>query len=226
MLKVGGSNKEELNLEFNKYCLVLRPGHREYDQPFPNGTTPRPTKEAGRAKTKFQHRVPDKDIRWLVHSTPKGTAAPTATRPDQFRGDVNIRGTLTVNKDLEVRHGTIRGRIEGPQADHAEYWPRFDADFEVQDELNDGDVVALVSNEQGVQTVSCSARGSDRAEWSVVSTDPQILGNRKHGEDEEHKFAKIVPSGQVHVRMKVKPPADAYPCAVWPRGRVCACAHR
>ena len=55
--------------------------------------------------------------------------------------------------------------------------------FDEAEELNGGDVVALVGDTDGVQKVSRSARGSDRAEWRVVSTNPQILGNDIYDED-------------------------------------------
>ena len=90
--------------------------------------------------------------------------------------------------------------------------------FDEAEELNGGDVVALVGDTDGVQKVSRSARGSDRAEWRVVSTNPQILGNDIYDED---AAVPIVLSGQVPIRVTGKPPVDAY---LVPSGHEDGCA--
>ena len=72
------------------------------------------------------------------------------------------------------------------------YMPRRDE----EEELNGGDVVALVGDADGVQKVSRSAHGVERAEWRVVSTNPQIAGNVPEP-GEEHTAVPIVFSGQV-----------------------------
>ncbi len=147
---------------------------------------------AGRSKLPFQHRVPQK---WLVHATPAGEPEGTAAAVEQkrFPGDVSIAGSATVGKDLTVGpdgSGTVHAKLAGREADHAEFMPVFDE----AEELNGGDVVALVGDTDGVQKVSRSARGSDRAEWRVVSTNPQMLGNKIYDED---TAVPIVLSGQV-----------------------------
>ena len=207
----GGAKQATLQLKVGKYCLVLLPGHRDY------GSSE--TKEAGRSKLPFQFGVPDKDIRWLVHATPAGEPEGTAAAVEQkrFHGDVSIAGSATVGKDLTVGpdgSGTVHAKLAGREADHAEFMPVFDE----AEELNGGDVVALVGDTDGVQKVSRSARGSDRAEWRVVSTNPQMLGNNIYDED---AAVPIVLSGQVPIRVTGEPPVDAF---LVPSGREDGCA--
>ena len=210
VLRISGSNQAKLRLKFGKYCLVLLPGHPDYK----NGSSE--TKEAGRNKLPFQHLVPQK---WLVHATPEGEPEGTAVeqQPHTFPGDVSIAGSATVGKDLTVGpdgSGTVRAKLEGREADHAEFMPVFDE----AEELNGGDVVALVGDTDGVQKVSRSARGSDRAEWRVVSTNPQMLGNKIY---DEGAAVPIVLSGQVPIRVTGEPPVDAF---LVPSGREDGCA--
>ena len=222
VLRISGANQAKLHLTFGKYCLVLQPGHPQYDTPFPDGST-RETKYAGRTKTPFQHRAPDKEILWLVHATPEGTAAAAAVeKADTFRGDVRIGGSLMVGgPDLTVGpggSGTVHAKLAGAEADHAEYMPVFHLRFDEAEELNGGDVVALVGDTDGVQKASRSARDSARAEWRVVSTNPQVLGNDIYDED---AAVPIVFSGQVPMRVTGKPPVDAF---LVPSGREDGCA--
>ena len=202
VLHISGSNQAKLGLTFGKYCLVLQQGHPEFDTRHSDGS-PRETKEAGSARLRFQHRAPDRDLLWLVHSTPKasdksgpaGGSTATEGAVATFRGDINVRGSAMIGESLTVGRdgsGTIFGRLAGRQADHAECMPRFDE----AEELNGGDVVALVGDDNDVQKVSRSARGSERAEWRVVSTDPQMLGNAPEP-DMEQTVVPIVFSGQV-----------------------------
>ena len=135
-------------------------------------------------------------------------AAAREVTEEMLNGDVNIGGSATVGNDLVVGpggSGIIHGRLAGKEADHAECMPRFDE----AEEINAGDVVALVGDSDGLQKVSRKARGSDRAEWRVVATRPQILGNRPEP-GEEHTVAEIVLSGQVPVRVAGTPSVDAF----------------
>ena len=67
-----------------------------------------------------------------------------------------------------------------------------------EEELNGGDVVALVGDGYGVQKASCSARGSTAVEWMVVTTEPQMLGNAPEP-GQERLWVPLVFSGQVSV---------------------------
>ena len=213
VLRISGSKQATLRLKFGKYCLVLLPGHPDYK----DGSSE--TETAGRNKLPFQYGVPKKDIQWLVHATPAGEPEGTAVeqQPHTFSGDVSIAGSATVGKDLTVGpdgSGTVHAKVAGREADHAEFMPVFDE----AEELNGGDVVALVGDTDGVQKVSRSARGSDRAEWRVVSTNPQMLGNKIY---DEGAAVPIVLSGQVPIRVTGEPPVDAY---LVPSGREDGCA--
>ncbi|KOO31696.1 hypothetical protein Ctob_014985 [Chrysochromulina tobinii] len=92
-------------------------------------------------------------------------------------GSLNIGGSVTIAESLKVGEhgeGAIWGTVHGKQADHAEWMPRHDP----KEELHPGDVVALTPDIDGRQLkVSRSAFGSERAEWTVVPTEPQILGH-------------------------------------------------
>ena len=110
-------------------------------------------------------------------------------------GDLRVGGSATIARDLTVE-GTLRheGALVSGRGDHAEYFPKYDE----EEELNGGDVVALVGDDYGVQKASCSARGSTAVEWMVVTTEPQMLGNAPEP-GQERLWVPLVFSGQVSV---------------------------
>ena len=125
-------------------------------------------------------------------------------------GSVHIVEKLTVGQDGE---GPIHGRLQGHQADHAEWMPRHDPG----EVLMPGDVVALTRDADGKRSkVSKRAMGfvdSADVEWVVVPTNPQILGHQPPP-GEEHLHVPIVFMGQVPVRVEGSPRASRYLIAV------------
>ena len=124
-------------------------------------------------------------------------------------GSLNIGGSVTIAESLKVGEhgeGAIWGTVHGKQADHAEWMPRHDP----KEELHPGDVVALTPDIDGRQLkVSRSAFGSERAEWTVVPTEPQILGHYPPA-SEKHLHVPVVLVGQVPVRVEGCPRASRY----------------
>ena len=119
----------------------------------------------------------------------------TIARDLTVGGDLRVGGSATIARDLTVE-GTLRheGALVSGRGDHAEYLPKYDE----EEELNGGDVVALVGDDYGVQKASCSARGSTAVEWMVVTTEPQMLGNAPEP-GQERLWVPLVFSGQVSV---------------------------
>ncbi|KOO33998.1 hypothetical protein Ctob_013548, partial [Chrysochromulina tobinii] len=114
-------------------------------------------------------------------------------------GDLRVDGSVHIGEELTVGQygeGLIHGRLQGHQADHAEWMPRHDPD----EVLMPGDVVALTRDADGTQIkVSKRAMGfvdSADVEWVVVPTNPQILGHQPPP-GEEHLHVPIVFMGQV-----------------------------
>jgi hypothetical protein len=116
-------------------------------------------------------------------------------------GDLRVKGSATIESDLTVG-GTLRhvGALVSGRGDHAEYLRKYDE----EEELNGGDVVALVGDDDGVQKASHRARGSTTAVWMVVTTEPQMLGNAPEP-GQERLWVPLVFSGQVSV-----PPRTSY----------------
>ena len=163
------------------------------------------TLKVGRNKEKFQPCTT-----WLVHCMPtvhdsddaKTSGAPDkpdttsgspmaagSVAPLDHPGDLRVGGSATIASDLTVGGALVSGR-----GDHAEYLRKYDE----EEELNGGDVVALVGDDYGVQKASCSARGSTAVEWMVVTTEPQMLGNAPEP-GQERLWVPLVFSGQVSV---------------------------
>ena len=119
----------------------------------------------------------------------------TITRDLTVGGDLRVGGSATIASDLTVG-GTLRheGALVSGRGDHAEYLRKYDE----EEELNGGDVVALVGDDDGVQKASCLARGSTTAVWMVVTTEPQMLGNAPEP-GQERLWVPLVFSGQVSV---------------------------
>jgi hypothetical protein len=136
--------------------------------------------------------------------------------PQKGAGSVDIGEKLTVGQYGE---GLIHGRLQGHQADHAEWMPRHDPG----EVLMPGDVVALTRDADGTQIkVSKRAMGfvdSADVEWVVVPTNPQILGHQPPP-GEEHLHVPIVFMGQVPVRVEGSPRASRY---LMPSDRLCVC---
>ena len=186
--------------KIGQYCIVLRPGHPDWDSPFPSNK-PREVETVKRNGETYKHK--HEPHLYLMHSMPDGTTAPP--RPQALVGDsLQVSGQATIAGDLSVA-GSIHGRFEGARADFAEFMPR----YSLEEELNKGDVVALVGNGAEHASISRSARGSHTPEWRVVTTDPLLLGNPSPDVDEETQVG-IVRSGQVPVRVVGEPPTDAY----------------
>ena len=126
------------------------------------------------------------------------------------QGDLSVGGSATIANGLTVGEhgeGMIRGTLVSGRGDHAEFMRRYDD----EEELNSGDVVALVGDDaDGVQKASRSARGCDGAEWRVVTTEPQVLGFQCFPPEEEHLWVPLVFSGQVKVGVVDNPPVDSY----------------
>jgi len=178
------------------------------------------TLRVGRNKEMFQPCTP---VTWLVHCMPTErerddaespgapdqpdttSGSPMATGsvgPHVLSGDLRVKGSATIESDLTV-WGTLRhdgGALVSGRADHAEYLRKYDE----EEELNGGDVVALVGDDDGMQKASHRARGSTTAVWMVVTTEPQMLGNAPEP-GQERLWVPLVFSGQVSV-----PPRTSY----------------
>ena len=116
-------------------------------------------------------------------------------------GDLRVGGSATIASNLTVG-GTLHHEdaLVSGRGDHAEYLRKYDE----EEELNGGDVVALVGDDDGVQKASHRARGSTTAVWMVVTTEPQMLGNAPEP-GQERLWVPLVFSGQVSV-----PPRTSY----------------
>jgi hypothetical protein len=189
-------------------------------------------REYGRGKTKFKLRLFGPK---LVHSVPvdmnkkrKGNAdsssdaGSSSVDKEVIPGNLRVDGSVHIGEKLTVGHngeGLIHGRLQGHQADHAEWMPRHDPD----EVLMPGDVVALTRDADGTQIkVSKRAMGfvdSADVEWVVVPTNPQILGHQPPP-GEEHLHVPIVFMGQVPVRVEGSPRASRY---LMPSDRLCVC---
>jgi hypothetical protein len=141
---------------------------------------------------------------------------------DTIKGNLRVGGSVHIGEKLTVGQygeGLIHGRLQGHQADHAEWMPRHDPD----EVLMPGDVVALTRDADGTQIkVSKRAMGfvdSADVEWVVVPTNPQILGHQPPP-GEEHLHVPIVFMGQVPVRVEGSPRASRY---LMPSDRLCVC---
>ena len=187
--------------KIGQYCIVLRPGHPEWDKPFPSNK-PREVESVKKNGEEYKHK--DEQHLYLMHSMPEGTAA--RPRPPALMGDsLEVNGDAAVGGSLRVV-GSIYGRFEGGRADFAELMPR----YSLEEQLSGGDVVALVGNREAEHaSISRSARGSLTPLWRVVTTDPLLLGKPSPDVDEETQVG-IVRVGQVPVRVVGEPPTDAY----------------
>ena len=141
---------------------------------------------------------------------------------DTIKGNLHVGGSVHIGEKLTVGQygeGLIHGRLQGHQADHAEWMPRHDPG----EVLMPGDVVALTRDADGTQIkVSKHAMGfvdSADVEWVVVPTNPQILGHQPPP-GEEHLHVPIVFMGQVPVRVEGSPRASRY---LMPSDRLCVC---
>jgi len=141
---------------------------------------------------------------------------------DTIKGNLRVGGSVHIGEKLTVGQygeGLIHGRLQGHQADHAEWMPRHDPG----EVLMPGDVVALTRDADGTQIkVSKRAMGfvdSADVEWVVVPTNPQILGHQPPP-GEEHLHVPIVFMGQVPVRVEGSPRASRY---LMPSDRLCVC---
>ena len=164
----------------------------------------------------------------LVHSVPdmnkkrRSEAGSSSVDNKVISGDLRVDGSVDIGEKLTVGQdgeGVIHGRLQGHQADHAEWMPRHDPD----EVLMPGDVVALTRDADGTQIkVSKRAMGfvdSADVEWVVVPTNPQILGHQPPP-GEEHLHVPIVFMGQVPVRVEGSPRASRY---LMPSDRLCVC---
>jgi hypothetical protein len=200
------------------YCLGYTEEHDNFDDGCVEDRIR--TLRVGRNKEMFQPCTP---TTWLVHCMPTTererddaespgapdqpdttSGSPMATGsvgPHVLSGDLRVKGSATIESDLTVG-GTLRhdGALVSGRGDHAEYLRKYDE----EEELNGGDVVALVGDDDGVQKASHRARGSTTAVWMVVTTEPQMLGNAPEP-GQERLWVPLVFSGQVSV-----PPRTSY----------------
>ena len=195
------------------YCLGYTEEHDNFDDGCVEDRIR--TLRVGRNKEMFQPCTP---TIWLVHCMPTTeldrddaespgapdqpdttSGSPMATGsvgPHVLSGDLRVKGSATIESDLTV-WGTLRhdgGALVSGRGDHAEYLRKYDE----EEELNGGDVVALVGDDDGVQKASHRARGSTTAVWMVVTTEPQMLGNAPEP-GQERLWVPLVFSGQVSV---------------------------
>jgi len=190
------------------YCLGYTEEHDNFDDGCVEDRIR--TLRVGRNKEMFQPCTP---TIWLVHCMPTTELdrddAESPGAPDQpdttsgspmatgtvLSGDLRVKGSATIESDLTVG-GTLRhvGALVSGRGDHAEYLRKYDE----EEELNGGDVVALVGDDDGVQKASHRARGSTTAVWMVVTTEPQMLGNAPEP-GQERLWVPLVFSGQVSV---------------------------
>jgi hypothetical protein len=173
---------------------------------------------------KLVHSVPDMNKKRKVNADSSSDAGSSSVddKVKVIPGDLRVDGSVHIGEELTVGQdgeGLIHGRLQGHQADHAEWMPRHDPD----EVLMPGDVVALTRDADGTQIkVSKRAMGfvdSADVEWVVVPTNPQILGHQPPP-GEEHLHVPIVFMGQVPVRVEGSPRASRY---LMPSDRLCVC---
>jgi hypothetical protein len=173
---------------------------------------------------KLVHSVPDMNKKRKVNADSSSDAGSSSVddKVKVIPGDLRVGGSVHIGEELTVGQdgeGLIHGRLQGHQADHAEWMPRHDPD----EVLMPGDVVALTRDADGTQIkVSKRAMGfvdSADVEWVVVPTNPQILGHQPPP-GEEHLHVPIVFMGQVPVRVEGSPRASRY---LMPSDRLCVC---
>jgi hypothetical protein len=173
---------------------------------------------------KLVHSVPDMNKKRKVNADSSSDAGSSSVddKVKVIPGDLRVDGSVDIGEKLTVGQdgeGLIHGRLQGHQADHAEWMPRHDPG----EVLMPGDVVALTRDADGTQIkVSKRAMGfvdSADVEWVVVPTNPQILGHQPPP-GEEHLHVPIVFMGQVPVRVEGSPRASRY---LMPSDRLCVC---
>jgi hypothetical protein len=206
-----------------EWQLALLEGHPYYESDNFRGKKLKEEREYGRGETKSKLRLfGPKLVHSVLDKKRKADAGSSSVENNVIPGDLRVDGSVHIGEKLTVGQdgeGLIHGRLQGHQADHAEWMPRHDPG----EVLMPGDVVALTRDADGTQIkVSKRAMGfvdSADVEWVVVPTNPQILGHQPPP-GEEHLHVPIVFMGQVPVRVEGSPRASRY---LMPSDRLCVC---